>query len=257
MVRKPRPKVILKSINHAHSLLILPIQGKIRSLGTKNKPMNTKYRDKILEKIKPYTDELNEKDYSHDINHLFRVENTAKRIAQDEGADLEIIETASLMFDIARDLEDRGEVEDHAVAGAEIARKVLTEIDFPKGKIEPVCHAIISHRRSKNRKPKTIEAKILQDADYLDAMGAVDIPRVIASALQSKKYRKPIFIDKPYEDGDDPNLSALHFLQHKLHHPKHQPDNFHTRLGKKMAKDRFEFTKEFVERFIDEWHGNK
>ncbi len=218
--------------------------------------MNTQYRARILEKIKGYLEELDKNDFSHNSSHVFRVERLAKRIALEEGADLEIIEVASLLFDIARDLEDKGIVEDHATEGAKIARKVLSEIGFPPEKIEAVCHAIYVHRRSKNRTPQTLEAKILQDADYLDAMGAVDIARVIASALQSKKYSKPIY--KEGRDGDaDPHYSAIHFLIYKLRHPKHQPENFHTKTGRKLAKERYKFMKEFVERFIDEWYGRR
>lgn len=219
--------------------------------------MNTKYRKKIIYKIKTYLDELDKEDFSHNSDHIFRVENIAKRIAEEEGADLEIVEASCLLFDIARGLEDKGIIEDHATKGAEIAKKVLSEIGFPNDKIEAVCHAIFVHRRSKDREPKTLEAKVLRDADYLDAMGAVDVARVFASALQSEKYRKPIYTDKKYEEGDDPNYSAIHFLFYKLNHPKHKPENFYTKLGRKLAKDRFNFMKEYAERFVDEWHGRK
>jgi len=220
--------------------------------------MNTKYRQRILELTKKYYDELDKEDFSHNRDHFFRVENLAKRIAEDEGADIEVIEAASLLFDIARDLEDRGEIENHAEKGAEIAREILTKIDFPLKKIDNVCHTILAHRRSKDRNPETREAKILRDADYLDAMGAVDIARVFASALQSQKYKKPIFLDKPFQDVEGiEHLSAIHFLLHKINHPKHQPENFYTKLGKRLAIERFNFMKEYAQRFIDEWHGLK
>ena len=219
--------------------------------------MNTKYRDKILSEIKTYLDELDKEDFSHNSDHIFRVEKIAKRIAKEEGADLEIIEAACLLFDIARGLEDKGIIEDHATKGVEIAKEILPEIGFPEDKIEDVCHAIFVHRRSKNRKPETLEAKVLIDADYLDAMGAVDVARVLASALQSKKYRKPIYVDKRCKGYNDPNYSAIHFLFYKLNHPKHKPSNFYTKLGRKLAKGRFNFMKEYAERFVDEWHGRK
>lgn len=220
--------------------------------------MNTKYRQKILELTKKYYDKLDKEDFSHNSDHFFRVENLAKRIAEDEGADIEVVEAASLLFDVARDLEDRGEIKDHAEKGAEIAREILEKIGFPLEKINNVCHAILVHRRSKNRNPETIEAKILRDADYLDAMGAVDIARVFASALQSQKYKKPIFLDKPFQDVKGiEHLSAIHFLLYKINHPKHQPENFYTKLGKKLAIERFNFMKEYTQRFIDEWHGFK
>lgn len=218
--------------------------------------MNTKYRDKILNEIKTYLKKLDKEDFSHNSDHIFRVENIAKKIAKEENADIEIIEASCLLFDIARWLEDRGAIEDHSQKGVEIARKVLNKIDFPKDKINDVCHAIYVHRRSKKRTPKTLEAKILRDSDYLDAMGAIDIARVIASSIQSKKYKKPIYIENN-KKLDDPNSSAIHFLFYKLNHPKHQPSNFYTKLGKKLAKDRYAFMKEYSERFINEWKGEK
>ena len=220
--------------------------------------MNTKYRQRILELTKKYYDELDKEDFSHNSDHFFRVENLAKRITEDEKADIEVVEAASLLFDVARDLEDKGKIEDHAEKGAEIARGILIKIDFPKEKIEKVCDAILVHRRSKNLEPLTLEAKILRDADYLDAMGAVDIARVFASAVQSQKYKKPIFLDKPFQNVKGvEDLSAIHFLLYKINHPKHQPENFYTKLGKKLAIERFNFMKEYTQRFIDEWHGLK
>jgi len=218
--------------------------------------IDSKYREKILEHTKKYYDELDEIDFSHNSDHFFRVENTAKKIALDEGADLEIIEAASLMLDIARGMEDRGEIDDHAEKGAEIAREILEYIDFPKEKLGIVCDAIITHRRSKDLEPRSIEGKILRDADYLDAMGAIDVVRVMASSLQSKKYKRPIFVDEPYVDNDGMELaSAYHYLIYKVEHSKHQPENFYSKLGKKMAEDRLKFSKEYVERLGDECRG--
>ena len=219
---------------------------------------NSKYRNQILELVKPYYDESDKGDFSHNSDHFFRVEALAKRMAKEENADIEVVEAASLIFDVARLLEDRGEIADHAEKGVEIAKEILGKIGFPSEKIENVCHSILSHRRSKDRVPETIEAKILRDADYLDAMGAVDIARMTASCLQSEKYKKPIYVDIPYDENKDmENVSMIHFLLYKLKHPKHQPDNFYTSLGKKLAKERFEYMKEFAERFISEWHGER
>lgn len=218
--------------------------------------MNTKYRQEVLELTKEYREVLDKIDFSHDSSHIFRVESLAKTIAKEEEADMEIVEAAALIFDIARDLEDKGKVEDHATEAANIARKILKEINFPENKIESVCHAIFVHRRSKDRKPETLEAKILRDADYLDAMGAIDVARAMASTFQSEKYKRPVYIDKPFKEGDG-GISAIHFMIYQLGHEKHQPENFYTKKGKELAKGRYEFLKQFVEQFIDEWHGKR
>mgnify|MGYP002399884204 CR=1 FL=1 len=201
----------------------------------------TIFRERILEIAEPYYKIL-EKDFSHNRHHFFRVEFLAKKIAIEEKADIEVVEAAALLFDIARYLEDTGEIQDHAEESAIIARHQLHEIGFPKEKIENVCHSILVHRRSKNRTPETIEAKILIDADYIDAMGAVDICRVIASSLTSRQYRKPIYNGKPLKNGNISD-SALHFLAYKLNHPKHNPEKFYTNLGRTIAKQRYKYMK--------------
>jgi uncharacterized protein len=218
--------------------------------------VNTKYRQRILDLTKEYRDELDNNDFSHNSDHIFRVERLAKMIAKKEDADMEVLEAACLIFDIARELEDKGKIQDHAEEGVNIAQKVLKRINFPSDKIKNVCHAIYVHRRSKDRVPETIEAKILRDADYLDAMGAMDIARAISSSLQTQKYKRPIYVDKVFEPGDQ-DLSAIHFMTYQIISEKHQPEKFYTKKGRQMAKNRFEFLKEFVERFVDEWHGKR
>lgn len=219
---------------------------------------NSKYRNKILKETKKYYDKLDEKDFSHNSSHFFRVENLVKEITKTEKADLEILEAAALMFDIARSLEVVKKIKDHAEEGAKIAEKILLKIKFPKNKIQGVCHVILAHRRNRDVEPKTIEAKILCDADRLEAMGAISVARVIASSLQSPKYRRPIFVEKIKSGNNDTrNLSAIHFMVYMINHKKHQPNNFYTKMGKKMAVERMRFLKEYVKRFVEEWRGVK
>lgn len=218
----------------------------------------SKYRYKIIKEAEKYYKLLNKKDFSHNINHFLRVEKMAKRIGKEEKADLEILEATSLLFDVARDLEDRGKVKDHAIAGSKIAKKILLKIGFPKEKINSVCYAILTHRKSKGEKPITIEAKILQDADYLDALGAIDITRILGSTFQSKKYKRPVFVDDGVRWSKikrEEVKSAIHYLIHKLNLPKMQPKNFYTKFSRKIAKKRFKFAKQFAENFLAEWRG--
>lgn len=216
---------------------------------------NSKYRDLIINLAQEYYNKYDSSDFSHDRSHFFRVERVAKKIAKEENSDIEIIEAECLLFDIARYLEDNGTIPDHAEEGAKMARDILSKINFPIEKIDAVCYSILVHRRSKGITPNTIEAKILQDADYLDAMGAIDIVRVVASSLQSKKYGgRPIYTDKPFSNDLYDNSSAIHFLMSQIKHPKIQPENFHTKLGRELAKSRYEFMKAFVEEFLIEWN---
>ncbi len=214
-----------------------------------------KFTKKIKQEARKYFQELNKNDFSHNFSHVERVTQLAKQIGKKEGADLEVLEAASLLHDIARVKEDRGEVVDHAQEGARMAAEILKKIDFPQQKIDQVCHCILVHRWNKNGQPQTIEAEILQDADRLDALGAVDISRVFASALQSEKYGCPIYVDQPYKSKDDRNLSAIHYIIYKLNEPKRLPENFNTKTGRKIAQERADFLERYVNRFIKEWRG--
>jgi len=97
--------------------------------------------------------------------HIERVYALAIKMAKEENADLEIIKAASLLHDVARGKQSRGECKCHADEGSLMAREILEKLDFPKEKIEAVCYAIKVHRKAKGIKAKTKEAKILQDAD--------------------------------------------------------------------------------------------
>lgn len=211
----------------------------------------SQFRDKILEIAEPYYQVL-ESDFSHNRYHFYRVESLAKQIGEKESADLFVIEASSLLIDIARDMEDKKLIEDHALESANIAEVELQRIGFPADKIANVKHSIFVHRRSRDKIPETIEAKILRDADYLDAMGAIDIARIIASSLTSKKYSRPIYTGTELGDGNEYE-SAIHFLQYKLKHSKHNPEKFYTEEGRNIARQRYEFMEDFVKQFLLEW----
>ncbi len=114
----------------------------------------------------------------HDRFHTERVYNLAVRIADEESADVDVVKAAALLHDIARALEDEGKIDDHALEGAKKAREVLEEVDFPMERIPAVLHCIEVHRFRKGMEAGSLEAKILQDADRLDILGAVGMARV-------------------------------------------------------------------------------
>ena len=122
-----------------------------------------------------YTDS----DAAHDFDHVLRVLALAERIGQAEGADMEIVRAAVLLHDVARAEEERSGV-CHAKAGAERARQILA--GQPADKLEAVAQAIASHRFRDKIAPQALEAKVLYDADKLDAIGAIGIARAYALA---------------------------------------------------------------------------
>lgn len=214
--------------------------------------MQDKLRTQIIDQAQVYYKQL-ESDWSHNFDHFLRVERLALEIAKyEQNVDLQVLQASCLLFDIARKLEDDGEIEDHTLVGVKLATDILEKTDFPKIKIPLVSYAIKMHRKSQGLIPNSIEAKILQDADYLDALGAVDIVRVVSSCLTSKKYAKPIYVSEQPLDKQD---SALGYLSKKLNLKRLQPENFFSKRAKEMAKLRIIFTKKFIFQFINEWQA--
>jgi uncharacterized protein len=140
------------------------------------------YIEKIIEKMK---EELSCS--AHSIDHVMRVYNLCNLISKyEENVNMDILKPAALLHDIARSIESNdvsGEI-DHAVLGSEMASDFLKEIGYPQELIEDIKHCIIVHRFRSGNEPKTIEAKILFDADKLDAIGSVGIARSFMLAGQ-------------------------------------------------------------------------
>ncbi len=126
----------------------------------------------------------------HDFDHVLRVLALAERLAETEGADLEIVRAAALLHDIARADEDETRGDDHAQMAAEQARAILLARGVSPARVDAVTHAIAAHRFRGEAPPQTIEAKILFDADKLDAIGAIGIARAyaISGALHQRLW---------------------------------------------------------------------
>jgi len=185
----------------------------------------------------------------HDKHHVERVYNLAVRLAQAEGADLNIVKAAALLHDIARAMEDEGSIDDHASEGAKIARKILEETDFPKNRIDYVIHCIETHRFRNSLTPKTLEAKILQDADRLDIIGAIGIARVFArGGWSNKPIHDPSILPKAKYDGK--SESSVNHIYEKLLNIK---ATMNTETARKMADERHRYVEQFLDRLLREW----
>jgi uncharacterized protein len=112
----------------------------------------------------------------HDFDHVIRVLALARQIAVAEGADLAVACTAALLHDVG---ESDGR-KDHHLRGAAIAREILQ--DQPPEFVEAVAHAIEAHRFRADPAPRTLEARVVSDADKLDAIGAIGVARAFAHA---------------------------------------------------------------------------
>ena len=126
----------------------------------------------------------------HGWDHVLRVCALAERLARSVGADIEIVRSAALLHDVAGaapDPGDRGEGgrPSHEQASAEFARSTLRAEGWSEDRIEAVMHCIRAHRFRSSEAPKTLEAKVLFDADKLDVLGAFGAARTIAYAVQA------------------------------------------------------------------------
>jgi len=123
--------------------------------------------DKIREELLIRCKKSEEKDgYDFWNEHIKYVVENAVELAKEYGADVEIVELGALLHDIAMPSE-YGEREQHHIYGAEIAELLLTELDYPKERIERVKNCVLNHRGSKDRPRNTIEEQCVADADVI------------------------------------------------------------------------------------------
>ena len=116
-------------------------------------------------------------DPSHGWPHVSRVLGLVYDIVEAEGVtvDWDVLWNAVMLHDVGRSLEGEGH---HAIKSAKFARRLLPHLGYPSGVVEAVANAILAHSYSLGAEPGSVEARVLSDADKLDALGAVGIARV-------------------------------------------------------------------------------
>ena len=126
---------------------------------------------------------------THDISHIERVEALCLQIREKEGGDLQVLRLAALLHDVGI-VKEHLQGGNHAEYGAEIACEFLSSEGVDTNTVDHVASCILTHRFSRGMRAATIEARILQDADRLDALGAVGIFRSLVSmgALRALKH---------------------------------------------------------------------
>jgi len=137
----------------------------------------------MIEKIQKLAKQKTKHYGCHGWDHVERVYNLCILIGRKEKADIETLKIASLLHDIKRN----GEKVDHALKSSEEAERILKKLHFPPSKISKVVDAIKTHRFRGETKPPTLEAKILSDADKLDAMGAIGIYRASSFGAETQR----------------------------------------------------------------------
>ncbi|WP_121743956.1 HD domain-containing protein [Natronorubrum halophilum] len=194
---------------------------------------------------------------AHDWHHVERVETLAETLVdrhpKSASVDDRVVILAVLLHDIGRQREDRGEIDDHATWGAAEAGRILDDVGANAETIERVRHCVRAHRYSNAIEPETLEAKLVSDADNLDALGAVGIGRVFA---YGGELGQPIYDpDVPVVDDE----SAAGQAQYNHLHKKilDLPERMYTDAGRVLADDRVGFVREYIERFEREITGEQ
>ena len=190
-----------------------------------------------------------EKDSAHDVAHIERVVKNAKTIVSGEEADPEIVVAAAWLHDCVVLPKNHPDRKKASTLAAEKAVEFLKRSDFPSNKLPAVAHAIEAHSFSAGIKPVTPEAKIVQDADRLDALGAVGIARCfsVGGQLGTAIYNP----DDPFCDSrqpDDKKWVVDHFYK-KLFR---LPESMNTISAQKIADRRVEFMREFLQQLSEE-----
>jgi uncharacterized protein len=190
-------------------------------------------------------------DSAHDFDHVLRVVAMADRIAQAEGADRDVVRTAALLHDIGLDEGRAG----HETSAAKRAQEILSAQGYAESFCNAVAHAIESHRFRSGPTPQTLEARVLFDADKLDAIGAIGVARAFAfGAHRGQKLWgvvPPDYADQPA--GADPSQhTAVHEFHVKLSKIK---ERMLTATGKQLAAERHAFMVKFYQQLDQEVSG--
>ncbi|MBW3622347.1 MAG: HD domain-containing protein [Armatimonadetes bacterium] len=199
-----------------------------------------------LERLaEPWLERLTEP--SHDGEHVRRVLRLAERLGAEDQADGEILRAAALLHDLGRALPESSRP--HVELSVEIAHDLLERSGFPPEKRDVVLHCIRAHSYSRGIPPETLEAKILRDADRLDALGVMGIIRTFSYGGTFYDPADPLARKKTLPEGEKYCVEHFYEKLFKL------PDGLYTEAARRIAKDRVAFMEEFLARLEREAVG--
>ena len=210
--------------------------------------------EQTIEKAIEFIKDVFKEDFSgHDFYHSMRVYRMALKIAEAEKADREMVALAALLHDV-----DDRKLSPQTAAKKDRAVGFMRSQNVPEEKIRQICTIIdeISFKGTDSVRPSTLEGKCVQDADRLDALGAIGIARTFAyGGNHNRSMYDP---DQPPQIGMDQqayqnsNSCSLNHFYEKLFLLE---EMMNTESGKTIAAERTQYMKQFVDRFLAEWDG--
>ena len=195
----------------------------------------------------------------HDISHLIRTMNTALYLQEKEGGDRIIIGIAAFLHDVHRIMQNESGKFVSPKDSLEKVKEILSHIDLTDEQVNKICYAIEQHEEYNwnGKNVDDINTLILQDADNMDAIGAIGIGRTFSYGGSHNVImyddKVPLNQNDDYSESNGDDESTIHHFYHKLFK---LGDNMNTTTAKNLANRRIEFMKTFVKEFLDEWNAN-
>lgn len=192
---------------------------------------------------------VNPNDAAHDMQHILRVVKSAKALCASENAqrpdacDSLVVLPAAYLHDCVNLPKNHPERHKSAHMAADKAVDFLASIEYPRAKLAAVHHAIVAHSFSAGVVPETLEAKVVQDADRLDALGAIGVTRCIQ--VGTTLGRAFCAIEDPFCKTRAPN-DSVYTLDHFYIKLLKLADTFQTMAGRAEAQKRITFMKAYL-----------
>ena len=182
-------------------------------------------------------------DPAHDFEHIMRVCKNVRKIAKHEDVNLRLVLTSALLHDIVSFPKSDKRSKTSSLKSAQRAKRILEKYNYTKNEVTIILDAIADHSFSRNRTPKTMEGKVLQDADRLDALGAIGIARTFSVGGAENRPIYSVF--DPFcraRTPDDKSWTIDHFYRKLLLLEK----KMNTKFAKKEARRRTKILQEFL-----------
>ena len=205
--------------------------------------------DELQDRCEAFVAGTTAADAAHDLHHTRRVVRNAKQLTAEEGADPQITLPAAWLHDCVAVAKDSPHRATGSRLAAETATAFLAEMDYPEAKLPEIFHAIEAHSFSAGIPPRTVEARVVQDADRLDSLGAIGIARCL---LVGGHLGRPLLAaEDPFcveRQPDDGRYTIDHFYAKLLK----LPATMQTAAGRTEAERRADYMRAYLDRLRDE-----